>query len=320
MKVPTVRKTAAGLPDSEVNMHVTLTSLSKKFWDDWGYGTGRVKDPQNSGTEIAEEIQLSGELRGLPVGSVLMLTGTWAEHDKYGVQFKVKSAVELDDPNNEDAIVSWLDHRLPWVGPVRAERLWMLFGEQLWEVIETRPEELEQIEGITTERALEIQAAYREYKHEREIIIKLLSAGFEPTEAKGAFSRYGKQTIDVIKTDPYRLCLEGVMAFRRCDGFARRVRRREFDPSDPKRLLAACLMVAREVTFDTGSTLLRLPDLAERVSQELSMRTEYASKALSLEIDAGTYLCWYGDGVMLAEHNKAEEDLTRFVCGREGGQ
>jgi NAD-dependent DNA ligase len=63
------------------------------------------------------------------------------------------------------------------VGPVYAKKLVRAFGENVFEVIETAPDRLREVDGIGPVRAASILAAWAEQKAVREIMIFLHSHG-----------------------------------------------------------------------------------------------------------------------------------------------
>ena len=63
----------------------------------------------------------------------------------------------------------------PWLCRVYAKKLVRAFGEKVFEVIETTPDRLREVDGIGPVRAASILAAWAEQKAVREIMVFLWS-------------------------------------------------------------------------------------------------------------------------------------------------
>src|SRR5260370_28355318 len=90
------------------------------------------------------------------------------------------------------------------VGPVYAKKLVRAFGEKVFEVIETTPARLREVDGIGPVRAASILAAWAEQKAVREIMIFLHSHGVRTARAVRIFTTSGADAIQVMSENPYR--------------------------------------------------------------------------------------------------------------------
>ena len=94
-------------------------------------------------------------------GEALLLTGTKVSHPQYGEQFQADE-VERHMPTNETDILSYLSSgTVAGVGPATAQKLVERFGAETLEVIESAPEKLTAIKGVTAKRAQEIARSFR---------------------------------------------------------------------------------------------------------------------------------------------------------------
>ncbi len=75
----------------------------------------------------------------------------------------------------------------------------------MFEVIEQKPERLQEVDGIGPKRADSIVAAWADQKAIREIMIFLHSHGVGTSRAVRIFKTYGADAIRVISENPYRL-------------------------------------------------------------------------------------------------------------------
>src|SRR6202011_6187551 len=85
------------------------------------------------------------------------------------------------------------------------KKLVRAFGEKVFDVIETTPGRLREIDGIGPVRAASILAAWAEQKAVREIMVFLHSHGVGTARAVRIFKTYGADAIQVMTENPYRL-------------------------------------------------------------------------------------------------------------------
>ena len=91
------------------------------------------------------------------------------------------------------------------IGPIYAKKLVRAFSEAVFDVIEQKPERLQEVDGIGPKRAESIVAAWADQKAIREIMIFLHSHGVGTSRAVRIFKTYGADAIRVITENPYRL-------------------------------------------------------------------------------------------------------------------
>ena len=75
----------------------------------------------------------------------------------------------------------------------------------MFEVIETTPDRLSEVNGIGPVRATSILAAWAEQKAVREIMVFLHSHGVGTARTVRIFKTYGSEVIQVMSEKPYRL-------------------------------------------------------------------------------------------------------------------
>ena len=95
------------------------------------------------------------------------------------------------------------------------------FGEQVFDIIETQPDRLREVEGIGPVRSRRITAAWAEQKIVREIMVFLHSHGVGTARAVRIFKTYGSDAIQVMTENPYRLArdIRGI-GFKTADAIA----------------------------------------------------------------------------------------------------
>src|SRR5262249_42453460 len=93
----------------------------------------------------------------------------------------------------------------PGRGPGLRQEVLRRLWREVFEVIETPPDRLREVDGIGPVRAASILAAWAEQKAVREIMVFLHSHGVGTARAVRFFKTYGSDAIQVMAENPYRL-------------------------------------------------------------------------------------------------------------------
>ncbi|MBR4853043.1 MAG: ATP-dependent RecD-like DNA helicase, partial [Clostridia bacterium] len=173
-------------------------------------------------------------------GESIKVQGEWQVHSTFGRQFKV-NYFEKKLPTTANAILIYLaSGAIRGIGPITAERIVELFGEETLDVIENNPRWLCDIKGISPARADQIHENYVEQFGMRSVMM-FCNEFFGPALSIKIFKAYGSAAIDIIKTTPYRLCAEipGI-GFEKADNVAKSL---GFSLSSPERAEAGVVHV-----------------------------------------------------------------------------
>jgi exodeoxyribonuclease V alpha subunit len=150
-------------------------------------------------------VTVVGKLMAPTPGEVLKMKGEWANHPKYGVQFKVVYC-RSEIPASVHGIRKYLGSGLiKGLGPVMANRIVEKFGEDTLDIIENDLQRLSEVAGIGEKRIAMIKTAWQEQSEIRDVMIFLQTHGVSSGYATKIFKRYGNRAIAVVKENPYRL-------------------------------------------------------------------------------------------------------------------
>ena len=156
----------------------------------------------------ADLVTVVGTVPGMTPGEVLKLEGEWQTHPRYGQQFKFV-AHESVIPATLAGIERYLSSGLiKGIGPVMAKRLVAKFGEETLDVIGHDIERLREVEGIAEKRIDMIRTAWDQQKEIRDVMVFLQGYGVSPAYAGKIFKQYGRESITVVRENPYRLAEE----------------------------------------------------------------------------------------------------------------
>ena len=196
-----------------------------------GYVIARAKAASEPGM-----VTIVGEMGKLSPGETLELTGEWVEHPKYGRQFTVHLC-EHSMPATANGVIKFLSSNIKGIGPKSAERMVDKFGVEVLDLLDTDPDKLLEVHGISKKKLDGIIESWRSQRAVKDLIVFLHSHDIPPTYAAKIFRIYGAQAIQMIEENPYDLAYEvrGI-GFKKADAMALKL---GFEPESPKRLEAA---------------------------------------------------------------------------------
>jgi exodeoxyribonuclease V alpha subunit len=203
----------------------------------------------------AEPVTILGELVGVNEGMPLKLRGQWVVDKKWGRQFRV-STYQLRTPETVVGIEKFLGSGLiPGIGPELARRLVEKFGIETLDVIDRAPQRLTEVAGIGAQRAAKVAEAFAAQRHVQDVMVFLRGHGVSAAFAARIVKRYGKDAINIVRANPYRLAQDiwGI-GFRTADAIAQKV---GIARDAPERLEAG-LLHALEDSVEAGH--VHLPD------------------------------------------------------------
>ena len=165
-----------------------------------GYSVMRVKVKGYD-----ELVTLVGNLLEVPAGSVLLCEGDWKVDKRYGSQFVAQTWEEVM-PATLYGIEKYLGSGLvKGIGPKFAQLIVNRFGLDTIEIIETDIERLYEVPGIGQKRVEKIAESWEKQKDIKNVMLFLQGYGVSTAYAAKIYRQYGKESIDTVKTNPYKL-------------------------------------------------------------------------------------------------------------------
>ncbi|GAC1404875.1 MAG: ATP-dependent RecD-like DNA helicase [Ktedonobacteraceae bacterium] len=213
-----------------------------------------------------------GILPGIHIGELLSVEGEWENDAKYGRQLHVSSYIQRL-PASVEGMTRYLSSGLiKGIGPKKAKLIVDHFGEQTLAIIEQQPERLSEVKGIGTKDRDEIMKAWSEQSEIKELHLFLQTHEVSVNVATRVYKQYGKESIKVIRENPYQLerDVQGI-GFRTADEIAVKLGL-PFD-SVP-RLATGLKYVLAQAANDDGHCFLFEYDLMHRASDILKVSQE----------------------------------------------
>ncbi|MCD7928865.1 MAG: ATP-dependent RecD-like DNA helicase [Clostridiales bacterium] len=245
--------------------------------DENGYSVVRLKHK-------GEQVTAVGIMPGICAGVQVTLEGSWGSHPSYGPQFKAEK-MEQNLPTEQDAIFDYLASGIiKGVGPKMARRLVDRFGDKTFEVMETQPEELAKMKGVSLKKARAIQKEYLQRAGMRSLLEFLTRHAMPPELGVKLWRQYGAEALTVVRADPYVLVdPELGVRFRDADKLAASI---GVEVDDPQRIEAGIYYVLTH-NLDLGHVFLPQDKLLAAASQLLSTQeTRIGGDLLAEGLDA----------------------------------
>ena len=249
-----------------------------------------------------------GNLMTLTPGEVLTMKGEWTHHPRYGKQFKI-SHFKSQVPASVYGIKKYLGSGLiQGIGPVMAERIVKRFGEETLEIIENKLEKLTEIQGIGKKRIAMIRKAWAEQQEIREVMLFLQSHGVSSGYAAKIFKQYGRQSIEVVRRNPYRLATDILgIGFVIADSIAEKL---GFEKDSEVRAEAGILYVLNQLTHE-GHVYYPYESLIEKCQKILQVNREIILKGLgTIALDNRIVIEDVNDQIENFQENNKEVYLT----------
>lgn len=211
--------------------------------------------------DIREPVTIVGHLAGVAEGEMLLLTGRWVSHAKYGEQFKVER-FEVALPSALADIRKYLSSgMIKGIGEAMAKKIVDHFKEQSLDIIENEPHRLCEITGIGKAKMTTVSRAWDQHHAVRKVMQFLQEHGVGIDHASSIINFYGRDALKVLKSKPYQVSRDIPDAgFEVADAIALKT---GTDPKDPERIKASIIYLLLKNESD-GHACSEQTDLIER--------------------------------------------------------
>ncbi len=256
----------------------------------------------------AELVTVVGNLAAVNVGAAIRLKGDWRHDSKYGRQFSVVDYRETV-PATVTGIEKYLGSgMIKGIGPVYAKRIVARFKEDTLKIIEEQPDSLIDVEGIGQRRVDMIKKAWQEQKEIKNVMLFLQSNGVSTAYAVKIYKTYGNESINIVKTNPYRLAddIWGI-GFKTADKIARQL---GFDSNSLERCRSGLLYVLNELSNDGHCYAFR-DQLLEAAGSILELDKPLIDGTIDKMLEEKFVIADEGDAVYLPAFYHSEQGAAR---------
>lgn len=173
-------------------------------------------------TTHGDEI-LVGCFHYIDEGEYISAECEFKDHPVHGPQYLMHSYV-VKKPEDREAMERYLSSgAIRGVGPVIAKKIIKKFKGDTFDIIETQPERLAEVKGISLKKAMDIAVQFQEKQEMRQAMMFLSQYGISSHFAVRIYSEYGDRMYEILKENPYRLAedIHGI-GFKAADAIAAR--------------------------------------------------------------------------------------------------
>ncbi len=171
-----------------------------------------------------ELVSVLGSAASVQPGEFIQCSGRWDNNRDHGMQFKT-TLLKVMPPSSIEGIEKYLGSgMIKGIGPHFAKKLVKAFGEDVFDVIEEKPDRLLELNGIGKKRVERITSGWSDQKAIREIMVFLQSNGVGTSRAVRIYKTYGADAIPLVSENPYRLAkdIKGI-GFKTADQVAEKL-------------------------------------------------------------------------------------------------
>ncbi|SKA81114.1 exodeoxyribonuclease V alpha subunit [Clostridium sp. USBA 49] len=183
--------------------------------EDNGYVVANIKTEN-------EKVTFVGFIPYLTEGQNLKIEGQWVIHPQFGKQFKVEAYEELVPSTAYDIEKYLASGVISGIGPVTAKKIVEKFGDKTLDILDNDIDKLIDIEGIGDKKVEIIKESYLRQKEIKNIMLFLQNYGVTPNQCIKIYKKFGIDSINIVKQNPYILCEEiSGIGFKTADKIAR---------------------------------------------------------------------------------------------------
>ena len=234
---------------------------------------------------VSEETEITcvGIFQYLNEGEAIRAKGVYKEHPSYGQQFSV-SSYEIVIPQDSLAMERYLGSgAIKGIGAALAARIVRHFGDDTLRIIETEPERLAEVKGISERKAREIAEQVEDKADMRKAMMFLQQYGISQTLGAKIYQQCKQDMYRILKENPYKMAedISGV-GFKIADEIAARI---GIHTDSDYRIRSGLLYILLLATAE-GHVYLPKRVLLARAEKLLGVQADYMEKhVVDLAID-----------------------------------
>lgn len=217
-------------------------------------------------------------------GESMIISGVWMNHSVHGRQFKAEFAQRLL-PTSAPAIYDYLaGGAVKGIGPATAALIVDRFGDKTLDVLESSPEKLAELRGISLSKAKQMSKDFRHQAGVRRIMEFVCSFGLRPILAMRMYKFYGDDALELLRENPYILATNHIGGrFSEADALALEM---GLDGSSRNRINAACLFELKH-NLNNGHCFIPREKLAAVTAELINVEPSEAEASIDELIETG---------------------------------
>ena len=213
--------------------------------------TARLKNEEGEDPDAT----VIGVMPPVEAGDTFRAEVVMEEHREYGYQYRVLNMVLEAQPADltESGVAAYLEARVGGVGKVLAGRIAGMFGPATFDVLETEPQRLLQVPGVTESTLHKMVSSWSQQGLERRLLAGLQGLGLSISQAQRAVKHFGEAAVERLTADLFALTeVEGI-GFLTADKLWQAQGGAQ---DDPRRLTAAAVYALQQAAQQGGHSFL----------------------------------------------------------------
>lgn len=262
-----------------------------------GYTVAEIKD--NSTSQI---YTITGNFPPINPGETIRIKGEWIIHKKFGRQIKVKDISSLGIHSPLSIKLFLASGKIKYIGEKTAESIVNHFGKDTYDILEKHPEKILEVEKIGKFKFEKIKIGWNEYKDLKELISFLLIHGISAGFSNKIYRAYGKNAIEIVKTNPYQLIydIKGI-GFKSADGIAEKLGEKK----DSINRIKAGIIYLLDAASEEGHIFLPMDILVGQAQEILGVIPEMVLSGIN-KLSREKKIFVENENVYLMSHYEAE--------------
>lgn len=231
------------------------------------------------------DITIVGTMPFFNEGDRIEVVGDLIYHDKYGEQVNVKN-VRLKKLSDRESIIKYLaSGNIKGIGKKTAEAIYDIFGKESLDILYKNPDKLLKVEGIGKKKLNDIKLSAEETRDSRKSLEFLQSLRISYNLSMKIYNKYGENTIDIVKSNPYKLIedIKGI-GFSMADNLARNM---QMEANSPFRISAGLRYVIDYEADFNGHTSLEITYLIDEAARLLKADTNLIAAQIEADLLSG---------------------------------
>ncbi len=245
-------------------------------------------------------------------GTSLSIEGDYAEHVKYGRQFKVSKYQYTKPKSLNDIQLFFIFNKFDGIGPILSNRIIDAFGDETIDIIENNPYKLLEVKGISKSiidsMVDTLSKRTSEQSEEEEQIKKILEFDISLANATKIFRTYKERSSYIIMNEPYKMALDiDGFGFKTCDDIAMKA---GFSVEDERRVIAAIEYIVMQYQNATGNCYINKNEIPIHLGTLLGIKETSNIDELLSKLQMDRKIVIVEDKIYLRNTYIAEKDSS----------
>lgn len=263
--------------------------------------------------ERERTITVTGSISDVRTDILYNITGRYVEHPRYGMQFAMDT-YEIPLPEEKEGIIRYLSGiQFAGIGKKTAEKIVEALGEECLNLLREDISVLRTVPGITDKQYNAIEEGLKKEDNGMEELVRFLNVhGVGIRNLVRLNKAYGKNALDKIKENPYRVIDEvDGFGFATADKIGMNL---GIAADDERRLYALLVASCMDLCMSTGNSYARIEALMSHFEKKTRGLSYDFDELLNLAVK-NIALIVEDNRVYPSTQHEAERSAARFLAG-----